>query len=131
MSIHISRPTTSGTIKETDVDASEIYGLRWDNSSGNRRYKHSGLSLYGYISYVRATELGISFGEHAHFNNGVKVNIRKSQNNTPPYLEDYEKLLAQVGEKPKIQYNQSIVGEPLTHRILRELKLVANYAQYC
>lgn len=122
MSIFISRPTRQGEIKNAVVDISEIHDVRWDNSSGNSRFKHPGYLLYGYINYARAVELGLSSGTHSKYGNGVKITIYEKNNQKISYVDDYNALLRQVGDKPKSRYNKSVSGKPLTKRILEELE---------
>lgn len=121
MPICISRPKQAGNEPSADVDVSEIYNVHWDNTSGNGRFKHRGYRLYGYISYTRAAELGLSSGSHEYYRNDVKITIHEKYNTAAAYINDYKSLLLKAGEKPREQHNRSIRGETLTKRILREL----------
>ena len=121
MPICISRPKQAGNEPSADVDVSEIYNVHWDNTSGNGRFKHRGYRLYGYISYTRAAELGLSSGSHEYYRNDVKITIHEKYNTAAAYIYDYKSLLLKAGEKPREQHNRSITGETLKKRILREL----------
>lgn len=109
--------------EEGVVDINSIYGVDWDNVSGGVHKRQAGYSLYGYISYSVAKEIGIACsGEHDFGDNDAKICIPASVNKGE-YKEGYKELLKMAPPKPQSQLSQSRpAGQgPCTKKILHIL----------
>ena len=106
-----------------EIDTSEISNPKWDNKSGGYRQKRGGYSLYGYIPYSRAVELGEEgldcSGTHEYFDDIAKVCICKVSRSDKHY-KGYTLLLKMAGDKPKsiISINRPQGEPPCTKKIL-------------
>ena len=113
MEVMIKRGYKSGGC--VPINVSEIFGCIWDNCSGGYHERHAGYAIYGYISYQRATELGLCSGRHAGYGNPVKIMIPANRNMTEPHKSGYRYLCCIAGKKPDYR----LPGQkPCTKRIL-------------
>ena len=121
MAVLVRRKYNHDPGEPKEVELEYIWGFRWDNAFGKGKFKHNGYRIYGYMDYRYAHELGLNGGEHGKCGGDTKVQIREDDNDVPPYIDDYKKILEIVGPKPKEKINKSVTGEATTKRILREL----------
>ncbi|WP_297570803.1 hypothetical protein [uncultured Anaerovibrio sp.] len=100
MSVIVTRVYKDHERAKEEIEIEYIYNPRWDCCSGVGKFKHAGLAIYGYLAYGYATEQKLNGGKHKHYGNDTKVLIAASDNNKPPYRDDYRKLMEMAGEKP-------------------------------
>ena len=120
MKVLIKRNADS--FKVGEIDAEEIFNVRWDNISGGVNKRQAGYSLYGNIDYDKASDLVACSGRHGFYNSSAKVMIPANLNKEAPYREGYKYLANLAGEKPRPESEYVARKMPCTKRILEELE---------
>ncbi len=112
--------SVGGRYASAIIDAEEIIGVKWDNVSGGIHKKQNGYSLYGYIPYSRAVELGLDCsGMHDRGYNDAKICIPESINRKE-HKEGYKYLRDEAGKKP-VNHRKTVAHKPCTKMILELL----------
>lgn len=83
-------------------DAAKIQGIHWGCVSGGFQRIQNGWSLYGYIPYEDAMDLGLCSGRHNFGYNDAKICITATGNkDNPEYRVAYYGLVEMADEKAK------------------------------
>lgn len=110
-----------------DIEIEKINSVHWDDTTGGYQSNLGHYEMFGYIPYDTAVKLVDCSGTHANIAKNAKVRICKPEPKKNPadkkYVEGYNILLSQAGQKPKsiIAQNRPTGEPPCTKKILQLL----------